>query len=87
MWSRVRREVAARWETEKLEEIDFFATDGAHTGKIINDEEKLTLSITRTGSTWTRVATFWTGKSDDRMCQLCFEEEETADHVWRCRCL
>ena len=35
----------------------------------------------------TRVATFWTGKADDRMCQLCLEEEETADHVWRCRCL
>lgn len=47
----------------------------------------MTLNIMRKGSAWTRAATFWTGKMDDRLCQLCLEEEETADHVWRCRCL
>ena len=38
-----------------------------------------------TGSIWTRVATFWTGKSDDKLCQLCLEEEETPNHFWKCK--
>ena len=87
MKNRTERACGTRWETEKLEEIDFFATEGEHKGKIRSEEDKLTLNIMRTGSTWTRVATFWTGKSDDETCQLCKEEEESADHLWRCRCL
>ena len=68
-----------------MEEVDFFATEGEHKGNIKDDGDKLTFNIMRTGSTWTRVATFWTGKTDDRPCQLCLEEEDTADHVWKCR--
>ena len=41
----------------------------------------------RTGSAWTTVATLWTKKAYDRLCQLYLEEEDTVDHVWRCRCL
>ena len=87
MRNRTARACGARWETAKLVELDFSAAEGEHKGKFKDDEDKMTLNIMRTGSTWTRVATFLTGKTDDRMCQLCLQEEETADHVWRCRCL
>ena len=62
MRSRTARAFRARWETGKLEELDFFAAEGQHKGSIKDDEDTLTLKIIRMGSTWTRVATFWTGK-------------------------
>ena len=84
MKNRTARASGTRWATEMLGEIDCFATEGEHKGKIKEEDDKLSM---RAGSTWARVATFWTGKTDDRMCQLCLEEEEIADHVWKCRCL
>ena len=63
---------------------DKFATDGEHEDKIKEKEEQLTLHILRTGSTWARTAAYWSGKADDKICQLCLEEEEKGDHLWRC---
>ena len=83
--NRTRRACGTRWETEGLEEIDLFATMGEHKGKMKKDYEQITLNMTMAGSIWTRVAIFWTGKSDDKVCQLCLEGEETPDHIWRCR--
>ena len=73
MKNRTARASGTRWETEKLEDIYFLATEGEHKGKLKTYADKLSLNIMRTGSTWTRVATFWTGKTDDRMYQLCLE--------------
>ena len=56
MSNRTARTCGTRWGTEKLEDIDFFATEGGHKWEIKDDEGKLALNIMRAGSTWTRVA-------------------------------
>ena len=54
-----------------------------HQDKIKEKGEMLTLSIIRTGSMWTRTAAYWSGKADDKMCQLCLEEKRKES---ACRC-
>ena len=41
----------------------------------------------RTGSAWNRVAAYWSGQVEDRICQLCLEGEENANHFWKCKSL
>ena len=41
------------------------------------------LNITRTGSTWTRVASYKAGLEENPNCVLCGKREES-DHMWAC---
>ena len=53
-----------------MEDIDKYATDAKHKGKIKDIVEKRTLYIVRTGSTWTRTAAYKSGKvGDGRRCK------------------
>ena len=54
MKNRTARASGTRWETGKLEEIDFFASEGEHKGTIKEEEDKFTLNIMRTGSAWAK---------------------------------
>ena len=49
--------------------------------------DRTLLDITRTGSSWTRVAAYWAGQVDDKICQNCLEGEEDANHFWSCEAL
>ena len=52
-----------------LDEIDMDATEEGI--KKMQEEDRLTIDITRTGSTWTRSAADWSGQQDDKICQVC----------------
>ena len=74
-----------RKENVGLAEIDAFATKADETK--LTAEELNTLNVVRTGSTWTKRVTSWTGKAEDSMCTLCGLEKETTEHLlWDCVC-
>ena len=62
-----------------MDEIDKEATENLP--KQMSAEDRLKLDIVRTGSTWTRTASYWAGQVDDKVCQLCLEDDEDANHV------
>ena len=68
-----------------LDEIDKEVTENLP--KQMSAEDRLKLDIVRTGSTWTRTAAYWAGQVDDKVCQLCLEDEEDANHFWKCKSL
>ena len=41
------------------------------------------LNLTRTGSTWTKVAAYKAGQVEDENCILCGKREKS-DHMWEC---
>ena len=83
---RKRQRTLERKENVGLGEIDAFATK-ADEAKLTADELN-TLNVVRTGSTWTKNVTFWTGKAEDNMCTLCGQEKETVERLlWECVCL
>ena len=53
----------------------------------MNPEDRTLLDITRTGSSWTRVAAYGAGQVEDKTCQNCFEAEEDANRFWACKAL
>ena len=75
----------ARDETQGLDEIDREVTEAG--AKKMNPEDRTILEITRKGSSWTRVAAYWAGQAEDRICQNCHEAEEDANHFWSCKAL
>ena len=77
--NRTRCEEGCRKETVELHEIDRAATK-AETKKM-DEQETATLNILRTGSAWTKTASSWAGKSDDKRCDLCGDEEDSPDHM------
>ena len=73
----------AREETQGLDEIDKTATEEG--ARKMSPDERMNLDIARTGSSWTRVAAYWAGQADDKVCQMCMEDEENAGHFWKCK--
>ena len=72
-----------RHENVGLKEIDSYASKADE--KNINKQDLTLLNIVRTGSMWTQNTTYWTGKVEDVMCELCGMFKQTPDHVlWRC---
>ena len=76
-----RRKEDTRRECTDLSEIDKEATNVKLKGA--TDDDYTILNITRTGSTWTRVAAYKAGQEDNPNCRLCGEREES-DHMWTC---
>ena len=81
--NRTRDGEDARDETRGLEEIDKEATESGI--KAMQEDDRLIMDITRTGSTWTRSAAYWAGQAEDKRCQICMEADESADHFWICK--
>ena len=63
-----------------MEEIDKEATESGI--KAMQEDDRLIMDITRTGSTWTRSAADWAGQTEDKRCQICMEADESAEHFW-----
>ena len=75
-----------RKETQGLKEINMAATKGECRKMEASDLNLL--NIIRTVSTWTKEATFWTGRKEENVCALCGKEVETPEHMlWKCECL
>ena len=85
MRNRTRNEEGCRKETVGLNEIDRIATQAKT--RNMNEEDKMILDITRTGSTWSRTKAYWAGQLDDKLCTLCGEEDDSPDHFWCCKAL
>ena len=77
--NRTRYEEGCRKEAERLHEIDRTATKAAT--KKLQVQERTTLNIIRSGSAWSRTASYWAGKADDKNCTLCGHEEDSPDHL------
>ena len=64
-------------------ETDYYATKGT-IGKM-DEDDKVTLNVIRSGSTWTANTGYWAGHKESAMCRLCGKEKETSEHIhWYC---
>ena len=55
--------------------------------KKLDQKQGTSLDLTRTGAAWNRTAAYWAAQAEDKICQLCNEEEENADHIRYCKAL
>ena len=53
----------------------------------MEEQEKTTLDVIRTGAAWNRTVAYWAGHVDDTLCTLCGEKEDSPDHLWICKAL
>ena len=74
-----------REETVDLEEIDKIATRGKTND--LDEADRQILDIVRTGSSWNRVAAYWSGQAEDKQCVLCQAGDEGPTHFWSCPAL
>ena len=83
--NRTTRASGTRRECEDMKEIDSYATTAA--SKKLDEDDLMILDIVRTGSSWTKIAAYKTGKAEDELCELCGEQREESDHFWTCPAL
>ena len=83
--NRTIRTCDTRRDCEGIDEIDSYATTAAN--KKLDGDDLMILDTVRTGSSWTKVAAYKTGKTDDEACDLCGDPREESDHFWTCSAL